>query len=144
MTVMNSGFLDVMVVFFLLYLLLYVSYPFLSVTVVAWRLYHVERMRSIGNELKHEFYFPASILVPACNCSSGRGYDSDTLGEDMELVMKLHVFAEITESNIRFVTNRMQYAETRLPGFLGICVNSASDTDFWIWSYCACRSDGFT
>ena len=30
MTVMNSGFLDVMVVFFLLYLLLYVSYPFLS------------------------------------------------------------------------------------------------------------------
>lgn len=67
MTRMISGFLDIMAVFFLLYLLLYASYLFLSVTVGAWKLYHVERMRSIGNELKHEFYFPVSILVPAYN-----------------------------------------------------------------------------
>lgn len=54
-------------VFFLLYLLFYASYLFLSVSVGAWRLYHLDRMRSIKNELKHEFYFPVSILVPAYN-----------------------------------------------------------------------------
>lgn len=54
-------------IFFLLYLLLYASYLFLSVAVGAWRLYHVERMRTIKNELKHEFYFPVSVLVPAHN-----------------------------------------------------------------------------
>lgn len=54
-------------IFFLLYLLLYASYLFLSVAVGAWQLYHVERMRTIKNELKHEFYFPVSVLVPAHN-----------------------------------------------------------------------------
>lgn len=54
-------------VFFLLYLLLYASYLFLSVAMGAWRLYHLERMRAIKNELKHDFYFPVSILVPAHN-----------------------------------------------------------------------------
>ena len=54
-------------IFFLLYLLFYASYLFLSVALGAWRLYHLERMRRIKNELKHEFYFPVSILVPAHN-----------------------------------------------------------------------------
>jgi cellulose synthase/poly-beta-1,6-N-acetylglucosamine synthase-like glycosyltransferase len=54
-------------VFFLIYLLLYASYLFLSVAVGAWRLYHLDKMRSIKNELKHDFYFPVSILVPAYN-----------------------------------------------------------------------------
>lgn len=54
-------------VFFLLYLLLYASYLFLSVAFGAWRLYHLDRMRTIKNELKHNFYFPVSILVPAHN-----------------------------------------------------------------------------
>lgn len=53
--------------FFLLYLLLYASYLFLSVAVGAWRLYHLDRMRTVKNELKHGFYFPVSILVPAHN-----------------------------------------------------------------------------
>ncbi len=53
--------------FFLLYMLLYASYLFLSVTVGAWRLYHLDRMRKIKNELKHDYYFPVSILVPAYN-----------------------------------------------------------------------------
>lgn len=53
--------------FFLVYLLLYASYLFLSVAVGAWRLYSQDRMRTIKNELKHEFYFPVSILVPAYN-----------------------------------------------------------------------------
>ncbi len=53
--------------FFLLYLLLYASYLFLSVAMGAWRLYHQDRMRTIKNELKHDFYFPVSVLVPAHN-----------------------------------------------------------------------------
>lgn len=62
-----SRFLDVIGMFFLVYLLLYASYLFLSVTVGAWRLYHLDRMRRIKNELKHKYYFPVSILVPAYN-----------------------------------------------------------------------------
>lgn len=54
-------------VFFLLYLLLYASYLFLSVALGAWRLYHHDQMLRIKNELRHEFYFPVSILVPAHN-----------------------------------------------------------------------------
>ena len=53
--------------FFLLYLLLYASYLFLSVAMGAWRLYRLDRMRTIKNELKHDFYFPVSVLVPAHN-----------------------------------------------------------------------------
>lgn len=67
MTTSISLFLDIIGVFFLLYLLVYASYLFLSVTVGAWRLYHLDRMRRIKNELKHDFYFPVSILVPAHN-----------------------------------------------------------------------------
>lgn len=59
--------LKVAEVFFLLYLLVYASYLFLSVAVGAWRLYHLGWMRTIKNELKHDFYFPVSILVPAYN-----------------------------------------------------------------------------
>ncbi len=59
--------LRVVEVFFLLYLLFYASYLFLSVAIGAWRLYKLDRMRAIKNELKHDFYFPVSILVPAHN-----------------------------------------------------------------------------
>ena len=65
-TVRNS-FFDAVGVFFLIYLLLYATYLFLSILVGAWRLYHLDRMRRIKNELKHPFYFPVSILVPAYN-----------------------------------------------------------------------------
>ncbi len=54
-------------IFFLFYLLIYASYLFLSVALGAWRLYHLDKMRNIRNELKHDFYFPVSILVPAYN-----------------------------------------------------------------------------
>lgn len=54
-------------IFFFFFLMVYASYLFLSVTAGAWQLYQVNRMRSIKNELKHDFYFPVSILVPAHN-----------------------------------------------------------------------------
>lgn len=60
-------FLDGVSLFFLLYLIIYASYLFLSVTVGAWRLYSLDKMRRIKNELKHDYYFPVSILVPAYN-----------------------------------------------------------------------------
>ncbi len=62
-----SAFLDVVGIFFFVYLLGYASYLFLSVSVGAYRLYHLDKMRRIKNELKHEYYFPVSVLVPAYN-----------------------------------------------------------------------------
>jgi len=67
MTTFVLGFLDCVGVFFFLYLVFYASYLFLSVTVGAWQLYNQDRMRRIKNELKHPFYFPVSVLVPAYN-----------------------------------------------------------------------------
>lgn len=60
--ILNAG-----AVFFLVYLLVYATYLFLSVAMGAWRLYNLDKMRSIKNELKHNFYFPVSIIVPAHN-----------------------------------------------------------------------------
>ena len=54
-------------VFFLIYLMLYASYLFFSVTVGAWRLYQRDKRQRIRNELKHDYYVPVSVLVPACN-----------------------------------------------------------------------------
>lgn len=67
MNTLTVLFLDVVGAFFFCYLLFYATYLFLSVTVGAWRLYQQERMRRIKNEIKHPFYFPVSILVPAHN-----------------------------------------------------------------------------
>ena len=61
------GFLNGASVFFLIYLLVYASYLFLSVTMGAYQLYKQNQMRAVKNELKHEYYFPVSILVPAYN-----------------------------------------------------------------------------
>ena len=67
MTQFSTYFFTGTGIFFLVYLLLYASYLFASVTVGAFRLYKLEKMAQIKNELKHEFYFPVSILVPAYN-----------------------------------------------------------------------------
>ncbi len=67
MTVLVARFLDVAGVFFFLYLAFYASYLFLSVTMGAWKLYQQDWTRKINNELKHQYYFPVSVLVPAYN-----------------------------------------------------------------------------
>ena len=67
MNTLTALFLDAVGAFFFCYLLFYATYLFLSVTAGAWRLYQQERMRRIKNEIKHPFYFPVSILVPAHN-----------------------------------------------------------------------------
>ncbi len=54
-------------IFFLLYLMIYATCLLCSVVVGAWELYDANRMRRIKNEIRHDFYFPVSILVPAHN-----------------------------------------------------------------------------
>ncbi len=77
-----NAILDFAAVFFLFYLLLYASYLFLSVAVGAWRLYSQQKMRSINNELRHDYYFPISILVPAYN-------EDVTIVEGIESLLRL-------------------------------------------------------
>ena len=60
-------FFDGAALFFLIYLIIYASFLFLSVATGAYRLYKRDKMLDIKNELKHDFYFPISILVPAYN-----------------------------------------------------------------------------
>ena len=62
-----EAFFDGAALFFLIYLSIYASYLFLSVATGAYRLYQRDKMLDIKNELKHDFYFPVSILVPAYN-----------------------------------------------------------------------------
>ena len=60
-------FLDCITVFFIIYILLYTTYLFLSVLIGAFQLYTKERRTQIQNELTHDYYMPVSILVPAHN-----------------------------------------------------------------------------
>lgn len=65
---MNLSFLlSITVGGFLLYLLLYIAYLFLSVAADSYRMCLRDRMRKTRIELKHDYYFPVSVLVPACN-----------------------------------------------------------------------------
>lgn len=54
-------------VFFIFYLILYATYLFFSVAVGAWKLYQRDKMQRIRNELKHDYYVPVSVLIPAFN-----------------------------------------------------------------------------
>ncbi|MDR0326284.1 MAG: glycosyltransferase [Oscillospiraceae bacterium] len=54
-------------VFFIAYLLIYATFLFISVAVGAFKLYKRDRMTRFRNELKHGFYMPITIVVPAYN-----------------------------------------------------------------------------
>lgn len=62
-----ATFFDSVSVFFLIYMLCYATYLLISVVLGAWKLYQRDRMLHIKNELKHPFYLPVSVLVPAYN-----------------------------------------------------------------------------
>ena len=68
--------------FFLIYLMIYATYLLLSVGVGAWDLYYANKMRAIKNEIKHDYYFPVSILVPAYN-------EEVTIVDSIESLLKL-------------------------------------------------------
>lgn len=60
-------FLDGVALFFLIYLTVYATYLFFSVATGALAMYRQNKMLHIKNELKHNYYFPVSLLVPAYN-----------------------------------------------------------------------------
>ncbi|WP_294561352.1 glycosyltransferase [uncultured Traorella sp.] len=60
-------FLNVVNIFFFIYLLLYSTYLFVSVLIGANHLYKKEQMNVIRNQLTHDYYLPISLLVPAYN-----------------------------------------------------------------------------
>lgn len=60
-------FLSFVGIFFIIYLIGYSSFLFLSVIVGSNVLYEKRRNESLKNELKHDYYVPISILVPAYN-----------------------------------------------------------------------------
>lgn len=59
--------LNCIAIFFTIYIILYTTYLFMSVFMGAVQLYGKERRLQIRNELKHNYYMPISILVPAFN-----------------------------------------------------------------------------
>lgn len=53
--------------FFILYMIGYASFLFLSVTVGSSELYAAKRRNTLKNELQDDYYLPVSIIVPAHN-----------------------------------------------------------------------------
>ena len=53
--------------FFILYMVGYSSFLFLSVTVGSCELYATRRRNTLQNEVVNDYYVPVSILVPAHN-----------------------------------------------------------------------------
>lgn len=60
-------FLSCVEVFFTLYLLIYSTYLFLSAVVGSIVLYKNRYLSIMHNEIKHDFYVPVSIIIPAYN-----------------------------------------------------------------------------
>lgn len=60
-------FLNGVGVFFVLYMIGYATFMFLSVVVGSSTLYGLQRRNMLKNELQNDYYVPVSILVPAYN-----------------------------------------------------------------------------
>ena len=60
-------FLSLVGIFFIIYLIGYSTFLFLSVAVGSSVLYRSRRLERFKNELMSDFYIPVSIIVPACN-----------------------------------------------------------------------------
>lgn len=60
-------FLNIVNVFFIIYLIGYSTYLFLSVIVGSNILYKYKNYHKLSNELHHDYYVPVSVLIPAYN-----------------------------------------------------------------------------
>lgn len=60
-------FFDYVGVFFILYMIGYATFLFLSVTVGSSTLYETKRRNQLKNEISGDYYVPISIIVPAHN-----------------------------------------------------------------------------
>ncbi len=67
MTEFMRGFLTYVGYFFIVYLIGYASFLFLSVLTGSLELYRQKKMNRLKNELDEDYYIPVSILVPAHN-----------------------------------------------------------------------------
>lgn len=62
-----KAFMEYVNLFFVLYLMLYSSFLFISIVVGSVVLYKYKRMSRLKNELDEDYYIPISIIVPAYN-----------------------------------------------------------------------------
>lgn len=62
-----DGFLDVVGIFFIVYLIGYSTFLFLSVVVGSIQLHRQHRQRRLQNYLPNDYHMPISIIVPAWN-----------------------------------------------------------------------------
>lgn len=67
MMIWVERFLSLVAIFFIVYMFLYTAYLFISVTYGALHLFKRDQMARLRNELKHGYYMPVSILIPAYN-----------------------------------------------------------------------------
>lgn len=67
MNLFVERFMGIVAVIFIVYMFLYTTYLFISVLMGAIRLYDRNRAVRLKNEIKHDYYMPISVLVPAFN-----------------------------------------------------------------------------
>jgi len=67
MNIFVENFMNGVAIFFILYLLGYSSFIFLSVITGGRFLFRKYKMKMLHSELKHDYYVPISIIVPAYN-----------------------------------------------------------------------------
>lgn len=67
MNLIVQQFMNGIAIFFIGYMVLYTTYLFLSVLFGAIRLYDKDRMMRLNSELKHDYYLPISVIMPAYN-----------------------------------------------------------------------------
>ncbi len=67
MNAVVESFLGMIALLFISYMLLYTTYLLLSVMFGSVSLYEQDRKNKLNNELKHPYYVPVSIIVPAHN-----------------------------------------------------------------------------
>ena len=67
MTDVYKLFFSYIEIFFIIYMIGYASFLFLSVTVGSSALYQSKKRNELKSELQGEYYIPVSIIVPAYN-----------------------------------------------------------------------------
>lgn len=67
MNLFVEKFFTVVAIIFITYMLLYTTFLFLSVLIGAVRLQEKDQLLRLKNEIKHDYYMPISIIIPAYN-----------------------------------------------------------------------------
>lgn len=67
MNLVVQQFMLFVAILFGIYMFLYTTFLFITVLIGALRLHERDRMNALKNEIKHEYYIPVSIIVPAFN-----------------------------------------------------------------------------